>query len=407
MNEKLLGLRCSQCATFFKPDEALYTCPKCKGVLETVYDYEKIEGQFDGEDLWRYRQLLPTTNRTNLWVGRTPLYKSTILNEKLGLDDLWIKDETKNPTHSLKDRASAIVVALAKELGYKTITCASTGNAASALAGISASEGIESCIFVPENIPLPKLIQLQTFNARVFRIKASYDDCFDLCNRIADKYGWYNRNTAYNPYTLDGKKTVAFEIAEQLKVPDKIFVPVGDGCIISSVWKGFVEFQKLGIINNLPELVGVQAAGCKPLKDGFDLGKKVPDVAKPSTLAESIAVGNPRNGFMALRDVRKSKGKFVSVSDEEMFEAMKLLGSTTGIFGELAGVASVAAIKKEKEENNIDRNEKVVGLITGSGLKDIEAAVKLFGKTDLIEADEEKICERINRMKWHKKNEMA
>ena len=397
MNRNLLGLKCSRCANFFKPDEPLYTCPKCGGVLETMYDYEKIVLKFEGKDLWRYGQLLPTTNRTDLLVGATPIYKPTILNEKLGLDNLWIKDETKNPTQSLKDRASAIIVALAKELGHKTIACASTGNAASSLAGISASEGIESCIFVPENIPLPKLIQLQAFNARIFRINANYDDCFDICNRISDRYGWYNRNTAYNPYTLDGKKTVAFEIAEHLKVPDKIFVPVGDGCIISSVWKGFVEFQKSGLIDSLPELVGVQAEGCKPLKDSFDLGKKVPDSVKPDTLAESIAVGNPRNGFMALRDVRKSKGKFVSVSDEEMFEAMKLLGSTTGIFGELAGVASVAAIKKERDANNIDKSEKVVGLITGSGLKDIEAALNLFGRTDLIDPDEEKICEYIEK----------
>ena len=395
MNELLLGLRCSECSSFFDPS-GFYCCPKCGGILESVYEYEKVQKNFKGEDLWKYGQLLPTRSRSNLFVGATPLYKPIFLNERLGLD-LWVKDETKNPTHSLKDRASAIVTVLAKELGYKEVTCASTGNAATSLAGLSASEGLKSYIFVPRTISLPKLVQLQAFNARIIKIDASYDDCYDLCNKLAGRYGWYNRNTAYNPYTLDGKKTVAFEIAEQLdwEVPDKVFVPVGDGCIISSVWKGFVELEKIGLTDGLPELIGVQAEGCKPLKEAFD--KNLDDViAEPNTLADSIAVGKPRNGFMALRDVRDSKGKFVSVTDEEMFEAMKLLGATTGIFGELAGVASIAAVKKEIAEKNLDGSERVVALITGSGLKDIEAATKLLKRPVMIEADEDKIREHID-----------
>ncbi len=403
MNERLIGLTCSKCGNFYRPDEGPYLCPECCGVLETLYDYEKIE-KFEGKDLWRYRQLLPSSGRTNLLVGVTPLYRSDALNEELGINDLWVKDETRNPTYSLKDRASAVVVVLARELGCKTVTCASTGNAATSLAGLSASEGLKCHIFAPKTISAPKLVQLQAFNARVLKIDASYDDCYDLCNRFAEKYNWYNRNTAYNPYTLDGKKTVAFEIAEQLEweVPNKIFVPVGDGCIVSSVWKGFVELQKIGLTDGLPELIGVQADGCKPLKESFDKNKGC-ERAEPKTLAGSIAVGKPRNGFMALRDVRNSKGKFVSVTDKEMFEATKLLGSTTGIFGELAGVASVAAIKKEMENGKLDEGEKVVALITGSGLKDVEVALKLFEKIDLLEADEGKIYEHIEEISTNRR----
>ena len=392
MNEKLIGLGCSECGNFYGPDEAPYLCPSCGGVLETVYDYEKI-GKFEGKDLWRYNPLLPTTNRTNLWVGGTPLYKPAILNEKLGLD-FWIKDETQNPTHSLKDRASAIVVMLGKELGYKGVACASTGNAATSLAGISASEGLKSYIFAPKTISAPKLAQLQAFGAKILKIDASYDDCYDICNHFAKEYNWYNRNTAYNPYTIDGKKTVAFEIAEELhwEVPDRIYVPVGDGCIISSVWKGFIELEKIGLTDKLPELIGVQAEGCSPLKEAFDKRLDRCEKVKPNTLADSIAVGKPRNGFMALRDVRNSKGRFVSVTDEEMFQAMRLLGSTTGIFGELAAVASVAAAIKETGRNA--ETESAIALITGSGLKG--NVWELFSdKIQMIEADEDKIREYI------------
>jgi threonine synthase len=399
MNEKLLGLKCSQCGSFFEPSKVLYCCPKCGGILETVYNYEKIERDFKGEDLWKYGQLLPTSRRSKLLVGSTPLYKFASLNEELGLRKLWIKDDTKNPTGSLKDRASAVVVVLAKELGYKAVACASTGNAACSLAGIAASEGIESYIFAPKSILLPKLNQLQIFNAKILKINASYDECFELCNQIAKKYNWYNRNTAYNPYTLDGKKTVAFEIVEQLrwKVPDKVFIPVGDGCIISSVWKGFKELREIGIIDEMPMLIGVQAEGCKPLKDAFDKNKEKPERTKPKTIAESIAVGEPKNGAMALRDVRKSKGKFVSVSDKEMLQAMKLLASTTGIFGELAGVASLAAIKKEGKKGNWDEDERTVALITGSGLKDIEVTSKLLEKVKLIKPKKEEICKSLKK----------
>ncbi|HIH98495.1 MAG TPA: threonine synthase [Thermoplasmata archaeon] len=401
MNKKLLDLKCSQCSSFFKPFEVLYNCPKCGGVLETIYDYKEIEGNFKGEDLWRYSEFLPTTNRSNLLVGSTPLYKSKSLKKELGIEEIWIKDDTKNPTGSLKDRASAVVAVLAKELGYRTVACASTGNAASSLAGISAAEGLESYIFAPRSMSLPKLVQLQVFNARILKINASYDECFELCNKITERYGWYNRNTAYNPYTLDGKKTVTFEIAEQLdwKVPDLVVVPVGDGCIISSVWKGFRELKEVGIIDELPRLIGVQAEGCKPLKDAFDRNKEKPEVTTPKTLAESIAVGEARNGLMALRDVRESKGKFVSVSDNEMLDAVKLLASSTGIFGELAGVASIAAIKKEVIDGNLDREDRIVALITGSGLKDIEVTSKLLDRVQTIEPREKEICERIEEIR--------
>jgi len=379
LNEHLVGLRCMRCHRQF-PDFDLYSCPRCGGVLETIYEPQSFEVK-KGEDMWRYSPLLPTKRRTRLRVGGTPLYRLD--------DNIYIKDDTRNPTHSLKDRASAVVVQLAKEFGYRAVACASTGNAAVSLAGISASEGIPSYILVPNSISKEKLCLLLVFGAHVLLIDASYDDCFDLCTELAEGEGWYNRNTAYNPYTLDGKKTVAFEIADQLhyQVPDRVYVPVGDGCIISAVWKGFRELYALGVIDRLPELVGVQAEGCSPLATAFDRGVDRIERVQPDTLAESIAVGVPRNGEMALRDVRASGGKFVTVSDGEMVEAMKHLASTVGIFGELAGVASMAGLMKEQREGEKKgkENETAVVLITGSGVKDMERTSDFLQRPPVLE----------------------
>jgi len=381
MNKRMIELRCSRCGKVFKPDEIEYTCD-CGGILETVYDHSEV--RFEGEDMWRYRELLPIRSRTKLHVGGTPLYS-------FDDENIMVKDETRNPSASLKDRASAVVASIAKASGYKRVSCASTGNAGVSLACLCASEALESYIFVPETASKQKLAQLRAYGANVVTIDATYDECYDICNSVSEQRGLYNRNTAYNPYTIDGKKTVAFEIAEQLdfKVPSYIFVPVGDGCIISGVWKGFKDLKDCGFIKDMPVLIGVQADGCNPLAREFDNGagsktkaelKTGIETETTKTKAESIAVCRPRNGFMALRDVRESGGHFVTVSDEEMFDSLKLLASKTGIFAELASASTIAAIRKEKSEKKIDKKDECVAIITGSGLKDGNALELLEGE---------------------------
>ena len=361
-NERLKALKCSICGKVFDPDGVIYTC-ECGGILETEYDCDGV--RFEGNDMWRYSDLLPTDSRTKLAVGGTPLYEWNSSGARI-----LLKDETRNPSGSLKDRASATVVSVAKDLGYERISCASTGNAGVSLACICASESIESHIFVPKTAASQKLAQMKAYGADIVTIGATYDDCYDICNSVSEEKGYYNRNTAYNPYTIDGKKTVAFEIAEQTKCPSFVFVPVGDGCIISGVWKGFKELKECGLLEELPVLIGVQASGCAPLAGSF-LGRECG--CESNTAAESIAVCKPRNGFMALRDIRESRGHFVTVSDDEMFESLKLLASKTGIFAELASASTIAAIKKEISARHIDKSDECVALITGSGLKDAHA----------------------------------
>ncbi|MGB9615497.1 MAG: threonine synthase, partial [Fervidobacterium sp.] len=306
-------LKCLICGTEYSEDEVMYTCPKCgnEGILEVQYNYKKVSEEFSTKSLkrsheysmWRYLPLLPVNDPKQigpLKVGWTPLYNVKRLREKLKLDGLWIKDDGRNPTASLKDRASAIAIVKAREAGKEIVTCASTGNAASSLAGAAASVGIKSYIFVPRTAPKAKIAQLLIFGSTVFTIKGTYDEAFDLSIEATERLGWYNRNTAYNPYMVEGKKTVALEIAEQLEfdVPDYIFVPVGDGCIISGVYKGFKDLLNLKITNKLPILVGVQAEGCSPIVDAVNNNTEVRFVT-PNTIADSISVDLPRDGVRA------------------------------------------------------------------------------------------------------------
>jgi len=315
-------------------------------------------------------------------VGWTPLYQAKRLGEKLGLSNLYLKDEGRNPTASLKDRASAIGVVKAQELGKKVITCASTGNAASSLAGLAASVGMRNVIFVPESAPKAKVAQLLIFGAQVIMIKGTYDQAFDLCLEASDEFGWYSRNTAYNPYLSEGKKTAGLEVCEQLgwQAPDRVFVSVGDGCIIGGLHKGFKDLLALGFIERLPKLVGVQAEGAAPLVRAWETGKFEPIV--PNTLADSISVGVPRDRVKALRAVRESGGKYVAVSDEEILEAMRQLG-TEAVFAEPAGAAGFAGLVKLADE--IDPQELIVVLVTGNGLKDVESAIKATKEPPKIE----------------------
>ncbi len=392
-------LKCLLCGSEYNPDEVTYTCPKCgnDGILEVIYDYEEIKKHFSKESLqsnkdysmWRYLPLLPVNDPSKigpLKVGWTPLYEAKRIRKDLDVPYLWIKDDGRNPTASLKDRASAIAIVKAQELGKKVVTCASTGNAASSLAGASASVGLKNYIFVPRTAPKAKIAQLLVFGATVLTVKGSYDEAFDLSIKATEKFGWYNRNTAFNPYMVEGKKTVALEIIEQMnfEVPDYVFVSVGDGCIISGVAKGYRDMLSLGFIDKMPKLVAVQAEGCKPIVDAVN-GDGTVKFVKPDTIADSIAVGIPRNRVMAVRDVKESGGFGIAVSDEEILSAIKYLGSTQGIFAEPAGATGFAGMLKALKEGKISKNDKIVVIVTGNGLKDVESAQKAGGTPIEIE----------------------
>ncbi|HJX37461.1 MAG TPA: threonine synthase [Anaerolineae bacterium] len=396
----ILGLKCVLCGAEYAPDEVLYVCPKHgdEGILDVVYDYDLIgrrltkEGLTNNHDysIWRYAPLLPVprdSQRPPLQVGWTPLYHVQHLGERLGLPHLYLKDDGRNPTASFKDRASAIGVVKALELGYETITCASTGNAASSLAGLAASVGLRSLIFVPQRAPQAKVAQLLIFGARVILVEGTYDQAFDLCLEAAKEYGWYSRNTAYNPYLSEGKKTAALELCEQLdwKAPDRIFVSVGDGCIIGGLWKGLKDLLALGFIDRLPQLVGVQAEGAAPLVRAWEEGSEEIVPLVPHTLADSISVGQPRDRVKALRAVRETGGQYVAVSDEEILEAMRILGREAAVFAEPAGATGFAGLRKLALQGEIDPQERIVVLVTGNGLKDVDSAIRATGQPELIE----------------------
>jgi threonine synthase len=366
--------------------EIIYDYP----YIKTVFTKKKLEGR--GESgLWRYRELLPVGEDSGpppLRVGGSPLYRAERLGKILGLNNLYIKDDGLNPTASLKDRASAIAAIRAKQAGIGVVACSSTGNAASSLAGNAASLGLRSFIFVPERAPIGKLTQLLIFGATVISVKGNYEDTFKLSAEAIEKYGWYNRNAAINPYLSEGKKTVSFEIAEQLgfTVPDYVAVSVGDGCTIAGVWKGFKDLYAIGFIDRLPRLVSVQAAGCCPVNLAFEKGSPLAPMEE-NTIADSIAVGVPRNGEKALRAIRESGGIAVNVSDKEILEAMGLLGSAAGVFGEPAGAAATAGLKKAVEGGLIPAEALTVSIVTGNGLKDSAGAQRAAGEPIRIPAD--------------------
>lgn len=384
--------KCIKCGAEVKAVPDLTTCPQCGGILDIQYDYdyirsvvtpEMIEARKD-QTMWRYKEFLPVEPETEfnkLKVGGSPFYEADRLAEILGVAKLYIKDDGVNPTASLKDRASAMAVAKAVEAGADTIACSSTGNAASSLAGNAAAAGLKTFIFVPERAPKGKVAQLLNFGATVISVKGNYEDTFRLSAEAIDKYGWYNRNAAINPYLMEGKKTVALEIAEQLhwKMTDYVAISVGDGCTISGVWKGFKDLYAAGFIDKLPKLISVQAEGCCPLNRAIAQNKPW-EPMEENTLADSIAVGVPRNPDKALNAIRESEGVVVNVSDEEILAAMRLLGSTCGVFGEPAGVTGTAGLKKALELGLVPKTASVVSVVTGSGLKDVANAMKAAGE---------------------------
>ena len=382
--------KCVKCGKEYPATPDVTTC-ECGGILDIVYDYDYIKSRLTKEKLvtrkdmtmWRYRELLPIeeeTENTPLRVGNTPLYEEPRLAEMLGLGHLYVKDDGLNPTSSLKDRASAMAVAKAREAGKDIIACSSTGNAASSLAGNAAAAGMKTYIFVPSRAPKGKVAQLLTFGATVVSVQGNYEETFELSSKAIDRWGWYNRNAAVNPYLSEGKKTVSLEICEQLqwKAPDYIAVAVGDGCTIGGVWKGLKDLYAIGFIDKLPRLISCQAEGCCPLNRAIE--EKAPwRPMEENTLADSIAVGVPRNPDKALQAIEESNGLVVNVSDAEIMAAQKLLGSVCGLFGEPAGVTGTAGVKKLCEMGVLGKDDTVVTMISGNGLKDVENAIRAAG----------------------------
>ena len=409
------GYRCSRCGTEYPPEPLTYTCPEDGANLDVLLDYaamarraspQEIAASSEGS-IWRYLPLLPVgdpglAGSALRAVGWTPLLKPPGLGESLGLARLYLKDDGRNPTASFKDRASAVVVARAREIGAEVVITASTGNAGAALAGMAAAAKLPAVILAPRSAPQAKIAQLLIFGARVFLVEGSYDEAFDLSLQAAQDFGWYCRNTGYNPFTAEGKKTAAFEICEQLtgaetgsngaarsaglwSAPEAVFVSVGDGNIISGLHKGFQDLLALGWIERLPRMYGVQSAGSAAVANAFLAGAQVIQPVRAQTLADSISVDLPRDGERALRAVRETGGAYLIVEDAEILQAMATLGRQAAVFAEPAGAAGFAGLAAALRQGMVGPEERVVAVVTGSGLKDVARALQAVPSAPVIE----------------------
>ena len=404
---RMNGYRCIACAESQAADFAGFVCPSCGGNLDITYDYASIArdiaGGFDDSrtDLFRYASLLPVRKPDAafpLRVGGTPLYAAPRLGELYGLRNLYLKDDTVNPSASTKDRASAVALRRAIDIGANVVAIASTGNAGSSLACLAAALGLRAVVFVPENAPAAKLTQALSFGATVFAVRGSYDDAFDLCLAASDEFGWFNRSTGYNPFTREGKKTCAYEIWESLggRVPDRIVVPAGDGNLLSGICKGWCDLQAVGLVDRVPKIDCAQsdasAAICLTVDRLRNKGEAEPDWSRvvvdkvrASTTADSIAVDRPRDGLAAVKGILRSGGEAVRIPDEEILAAIPEMARVTGIFAEPAAAAPWAAVKQMLRDDKIEADELVVCIVSGSGLKDIANARKSVGKPLTIE----------------------
>ena len=388
-------LKCVLCGREYSPGPGRHVCDTCglDGTLDVLYDINDAKKHVTKDSLflcremsmWRYRDIMPVLNDENipdLAVGWTPLYENRRLASEYGVKKLYIKDDGRNPTASLKDRASAVGVAKALDFKQKTVACASTGNAASSLSGFAAVTGLDSYIFVPEKAPEAKVTQLLVYGANVVLVKGDYAKAFDLATAAIDKFGWYNRNCAINPYLVEGKKTCAMEIAEQLnwEVPDRVFISVGDGCCIGGLYKGFLDLLELGLIGKMPKITGVQAEGSSPIYKAITENSERVRFGSADTIADSISVGAPRNWAKALRAIRGSGGTAVTVTDDEILSAIPELARSSGVFGEPAGVTGFAGFRKMALAGETGPDETIAVVVTGNGLKDIESAKRSAGK---------------------------
>ena len=428
--DHVTSLKCLVCGAEYRPDGIEYVCPKHgdDGIVDVQYDYELIGRRISPAALaenrdytiWRYRPLLPIEPDSPLpplTVGWTPLYRADRLAAGLGLKHIWVKDEGRQPSASLKDRASAIAVVKARERRAEVITTSSTGNAGAALSALCASVGQKNVIFVPESAPPAKIAQLLVYGSTVILVRGTYDDAFELCAQAAKEFGWYNRNTGYNPYMSEGKKTVAYEICEQLTAsplsrrngggaggggwtaPDRIFIPVGDGCIIGGVHKGLKDLLALGWIEKMPKLMGVQAAGSAALYEAWRTGISALEM-KPidaHTIADSISAGLPADRIKALAAVRETDGAYIKVTDEEILAAIPALARGCGVFAEPAAAAAYAGLVKAVELGLVHPDEHIVVLATGNGLKDVASARRSVGEPLVVEkslADVKRVLEK-------------
>jgi threonine synthase len=380
----LQGLRCRECGTGY-PLEARYVCEQCFGPLEVAYDHAGADAdetrrkiQAGPAGIWRYADFLPFAERPRdpLQPGLTPLVRADRLAERLGLGEVWIKNDAANPTHSFKDRVVAVALAKARELGFTTVACASTGNLANAVAAHAAAAGLSSYVFVPADLEEQKLLATGVYGTRLVGVDGTYDDVNRLCTELCERRPWAFVNVNLRPYYAEGSKTVAYEIVEQLgwSLPDRVVCPIASGSLFTKIGRGFSEWRELGLVEGeLPAFNGAQADGCDPVAEAFGAGWEVCRPQRPQTIAKSLAIGNPADGTYAIDLARATRGSIESVSDEEIRAGIRLLAETTGIFTETAGGVTTAVLAKLAEACAIDAGERVVAVITGEGLKTLDA----------------------------------
>jgi threonine synthase len=382
------GLQCRECGQLY-PAEALHVCEMCFGPLEVAYDYDYIGNRVTRESiaagpksLWRYKAMLPIEGDryVDSQTGFTPLVPAKNLGKVLGLRNVYVKNDTVNPTFSFKDRPVSIASSKALELGFDTLACASTGNLAGSVAAHAAKAGMRGVVFIPADLEPSKITGALAYSPTLVAVDGNYDDVNRVCSEIADRYHWAFVNINMRPYYSEGSKSLAYEVAEQLgwRLPDRAIVPIASGSLFTKVWKGFQELGKLGLIDSnttLPKMVGAQALGCSPVVTAWDADTFEVVRVKPNTIDKSLAIGNPADGYYSLKIMKQSGGEATSVTDDEIIEGMKLLARTEGIFAETAGGVTVAVLKKLVAQGKIDPDELIVVYVTGNGLKTQEALV--------------------------------
>jgi len=396
--DHVTGLRCRECGREF-PAEALHVCDFCFGPLEVAYDYDAIAATVsrqriaDGpRSIWRYRDLLPVADAApvELGAGFTPLHRADRLAAELGLGELWIKDDTANPTGSFKDRVVSVALTKARQLGFKVAACASTGNLANSVAAHAARAGMASVVLIPSDLEAAKVTMTAVYGGTVVAVNGNYDDVNRLCAELtSERPGWAFVNVNVRTYYAEGSKTLAFEVAEQLgwEAPDHVVVPIGSGSQLTKVAKGFAELGKVGLLDDQPSVrvSGAQATGCSPVATAFAEGTDAIRPVRPSTIAKSLAIGNPADGWYALDAIRRSGGSCAAVTDAEIVDAIGLLARTEGIFAETAGGVTIATLAKLAADGTIRRDERVVAMVTGHGLKTVEALTGTAGPTVTID----------------------